>query len=123
MGFMYSSAMASQRDLARSFENGATSGKASSIEICEIEGGHAIVDTRGKGAVYAYRYPSGQVVAFEGWYGYSPSTSSMLTKMGLSPTCRHDEDRVHRADSVSKDAPITRVGGKREYVGYWLEEQ
>lgn len=31
--------MASQANLARSFENGATSGKASSVEIREIEGG------------------------------------------------------------------------------------
>jgi len=113
--------MASQANLARSFENGATSGKASSVEIREIEGGHAIVDTRGKGAVLAYRYPSGQVVAFEGWYDYSPSTSCMMTKMGLSPACRHESDRHYRANTTAAEAPISRVGGSREYLGDWLE--
>lgn len=112
----------SQDNLARSFENGATSGRASSVEIRDIEGGHALVDTRGKGAVLAYRYPSGHIVAFEGWYGFSPSTSCMMTKMGLSYVTRHDEDRVYRANATAADAPITRVGGSRQYLGDWLEE-
>lgn len=108
--------MVSQETLARSFENGATNGAASSVEIREIAGGHALVDTRGKGAVYAFRYPSGQVVAFEGWYGYSPSTSCMMTKMGVSPTCRHDEDRVYRANTTAADAPTTST------LDDWLDE-
>lgn len=95
--------MVSQENLARSFENGATHGKASNVEIREIEGGHALVDTRGRGAVLAFRYPSGHVVAFEGWYGYSISTSCMMTKMGLSPTCRHVEDRVYRANTTAAE--------------------
>ena len=99
--------MVSQANLARSFENGATSGSASSVEIREIAGGHAIVDTRCAGAVYAFRYPSGKIVAFEGWYGYSPSTSTMMTKMGISPTCRHDDDRDYRANVTAADAPTT----------------
>jgi hypothetical protein len=114
--------MQSQANLARAFENGATRGRASSVEVRECEGGHALVDTRGKGAVYAYRYPSGHVVAFEGWYGYSPSTSCALTKMGLSYVCRHDEDRDYRANATAADAPITRVGGSRQYIGDWLDE-
>jgi hypothetical protein len=140
MASVYPSAMTSQANLARSFENGATTGKASSVEIREfepsdsdgsqsadsktpreIEGGHAIVDTRGKGAVLAYRYPSGKVVAFEGWYGYSPSTSCMMTKMGLSPACRHEDGRHYRANTTAAEAPVTRVGGRREYIGDWLE--
>jgi len=122
--------MASQANLARSFENGATDGKASSVEIRAVQGGHALVDTRGKGAVYAYRYPSGQVVAFEGWYGYSPSTSCMLTKMGLSPTCRHDSDRHYRANTTAADAPTLHAsalsGGWSKnadcLLSTWLEE-
>lgn len=102
------SGMMSQANLARSFENGATSGRASSVEIREVEGGHALVDTRGKGAVLAFRYPSGHVVAFEGWYGHSVSTSCMMTKMGLSHKCRHDDDRVYRANATSADAPTLR---------------
>jgi len=113
--------MMAQEELARAFENGATSGCASSVEVRELAGGYALVDTRGKGAVYAYRYPSGQVVAFEGWYGYSPSTSCMLTKMGLSPTCRHEDDSDYHANTTAAEAPISRVGGSREYVGDWLD--
>lgn len=101
--------MMAQAELARAFENGATRGRASSVEVRECEGDHALVDTRGKGAVYAYRYPSGHVVAFEGWYGYSPSTSCALTKMGLSYVCRHDEDRDYRANATAAEAPVTRA--------------
>lgn len=100
--------MTSQGQLAAAFARGETDGDASSIEIRETEGGHAIVDTRGREAVLAFRYPSGGVVAFEGWYGHSPSTSSMLTKMGLSPTARHDDDREYIANATSADAPVDR---------------
>lgn len=114
--------MLSQDALGRAFENGAQSGRASSVEIRSLGGGHALVDTRGEGAVYAYRYPSGHIVAFEGWYGYSPSTSSMMTLLGVSPTCRHEDDRVYRANATAAEAPITRVGGSRPYLGDWLYE-
>lgn len=97
--------MLSQDALGRAFENGAKSGRASSVEIRPVGGGHALVDTRGKAAVYAYRYQSGHVVAFEGWYGHSPSTSSMMTLLGVSPTCRHEEDRVYRANATAAEAP------------------
>lgn len=108
--------MVSQENLARSFENGATHGTASSVEITDIAGGHALVDTRGEGAVLAFRYPSGHVVAFEGWYGFSVSTSAMMTKMGLSHVCRHDEDRVYRANTTAADSPTT------DELDEWLDE-
>jgi hypothetical protein len=109
--------MMSQRDLARAFENGATGGRASNVEIRAPADGHALVDTRGRGAVLAYRYPSGEIVAFEGWYGYSVSTSVMLTKMGLSYVCRHDDDCVYRANASSADAPTVRGADAWTVVG------
>jgi hypothetical protein len=140
--------MMSQENLARSFENGATSGRASSVEIREIEGGYALVDTRGKAAVLAFRYPSGhfessdsedslsrhsatggEVVAFEGWYGHSVSTSTMMTKMGLSVTCRHDDDRLYRANATAAEAPTLKSSTLRGWgstadclLGDWLDE-
>jgi hypothetical protein len=121
--------MMSQDNLGRSFENGATSGRASNVEIREAEGGYALVDTRGKGAVLAYRYPSGHIVAFEGWYGYTVSTSCMMTKLGLSVTCRHDEDRVYRANATAADAPTVRERAMHGYgtkphvtLADWLDD-
>lgn len=122
--------MVSQRTLARSFENGATSGAASSVRIEEHDGGYALVDTRGKGAVYAFRYPSGHIVAFEGWYGYSPSTSSIMTKMGLSHVARHDDDRAYRANATAAEAVTVKESALRNdrslridsTLSEWLEE-
>jgi len=119
----------SQENLARSFENGTTSGQASSVEIREAEGGYALVDTRGKAAVLAFRYPSGHIVAFEGWYGHSVSTSTMMTKMGLSVTCRHDDDRLYRANATAAEAPTLKSSTLHGWgstadclLGDWLDE-
>jgi len=38
----------------------------------------------------------------------------MMTKMGLSPACRHEESRHYRANTTAAEAPISRVGGSRE---------
>lgn len=103
----------SQANLAREFVRGADSGTASSVEIRRLgTSDTALVDTRGKGAVYALRqvtrdHPSGHVTAFTGWYGYSPSTSSMLTKMGLSPKAYQQDHREFLADTRVQEKAAT----------------
>ena len=74
--------MTSQRELARQFYAGAQDGSGSNVAIQQLAGGTAIV---GYGhAVYAYRYPSGNIVYFHGWQGRSTATNSQLGKMGLT---------------------------------------
>lgn len=69
-----------QKELGNEFRRGATSGKASNVQIIEKDGKTQLV---GYGhAVYAER-ENGHITVYTGWYGYSKSTSCQFTKMGL----------------------------------------
>lgn len=71
-----------QSELAEAFFNGAANGEASNVQLQQLAGGTALV---GYGhAVYAFRYPSGHVVYFHGWQGYSTATNSQLGKMNFT---------------------------------------
>lgn len=72
-----------QRELAERFAEGATDGKASNAQIRRLVGGQTALVGYGW-AVYAVRSPSGTITAYRGWYGYSPATSTQLTRMGIS---------------------------------------
>jgi len=76
--------MVSQSELGRQFHNGATSGKASNVEIHHLpkHGDAAVIGY--DHAVYATRdVATGHTIYYSGWYGYSVSTSSQITKMRL----------------------------------------
>ena len=64
----------SNRELIRRFVEGKTSGKACNMEIREADGKTLLV---GYGwARYAERQKdSGEITLFDGWYGYSSTTS------------------------------------------------
>lgn len=81
-----------QAKLAELFANGCTRGDASNVRLTEVDG-HTLIVGYGW-AVYASRAPDGTITAYRGWHGYSPSTSSQLTKMGLS----HPQDTSMDAD-------------------------
>lgn len=73
-----------QKEIGERFHRGESSGKASNVEIQEFEalGLTAVV---GYGhAVYATRdIETGHTVYFDGWYGYSVTTSCQISKMRL----------------------------------------
>lgn len=102
--------MTTQRELGQAFEAGATEGRASNLAIQECAGGYALVDVRGP-AVLAYRFPgTHRIVSFDGWYGFSTTTSCMMTKAGVGPQARRDDDRIDRADvHVHKDPTPSEV--------------
>lgn len=94
--------MMSQANLANAFERGEKRGKASNVQIVELCGGWTALVGYGW-AAYAVRTNSppsqgeaaeagdshsesatdGTIHYYEGWYGYSPSTSCQLSRMGL----------------------------------------
>ena len=65
------------------FQAGKESGKASNVSIHRLAGGWTALVGYGW-AVYAVRDNSGTIHAYRGWHGYSPATSTQLTKMGIS---------------------------------------
>ena len=81
--------MFSQNELGKRFANGATSGKASNVEIVETDNETLLV---GYGwAVYASRNKqTAEITHYEGWYGYSSSTSCQLSRLG----CRANADKI-----------------------------
>ena len=71
-----------QDELAKRFFDGETTGKASNVKIVETDNETLLVGYNW--AVYAARNKdTGETTYYKGWYGYSPSTSSQLTRMGL----------------------------------------
>lgn len=72
----------SQTQLGRRFFNGAVTGKSSNVELVETDEEVLVV---GYGhAVYAARdKDTGETTYYSGWYGYSQSTSSQISKMRL----------------------------------------
>lgn len=97
----------SQRELGRAFQNGATEGKASNVQLMDLDDVTAVV---GYGwAIYAYRdKETGTITAHRGWHGYSPSTSSQMTRMRLShpaDTSMGGESYESRADAYSGGSP------------------
>jgi hypothetical protein len=97
----------SQQALAQNFVRGATTGQASNVSIQKIADGVTALVGYGH-AVYAKRTQKRGTTAYGGWYGYSPSTSSALTKMGLSPVAYEDYDRDFVASALSEDKPTIR---------------
>lgn len=83
-----------QRELAQEFASGAEHGSASNVEIVRLVGGQTALVGYGW-AVYAVRSPSGTITAYRDWHGYSPSTSSQLTKMGVT----HPADTCNPSDT------------------------
>lgn len=84
--------MLSQSNLANRFRDGATSGRASNVQIVELCGGWTALVGYGW-AAYAVRTNDGTIHYYKGWYGYSPSTSCQLTAMSLEGTADviHDD--------------------------------
>ena len=73
-----------QNDLGRRFHDGATTGQASNTRIEDYDDlgltaiigyGHAVYATRDK--------KTGHTIYYEGWHGYSASTSCQLSKFKL----------------------------------------
>lgn len=63
-------------ELIKRFIRGETTGTASRMEIREMGDGTALV---GYGwALYAYRSPSGEIQLYNGWDGYSSTTTKHL---------------------------------------------
>lgn len=104
--------MTSQRDLGDRFFQGYTSGTASNVAIEETEHTTRLV---GYGwAVYAIRFKdTGETVYFEGWRGYSRSTSAQLTKMGLG-MCDYTVDKAPTRISRAGHPGITEFEESRE---------
>jgi hypothetical protein len=72
----------SQTKLGRRFRNGKT-GSASNVKVEEDRDGGLKMVGYGH-ALYAYRYPDGYTIFFEGWNGRSQSTNQHLSKTGVS---------------------------------------
>lgn len=81
-----------QNELGRRFRRGETTGSSSNTRIEDFPalGLTALI---GYGhAVYATRQKDTGILTFYGWYGYSPSTSQQITKMGLKSNADESED-------------------------------
>lgn len=70
--------MTSQRKLGELFAVGEQSGSASNVQIVETKTGSAIV---GYGYAVYFERQGGTIVRYDGWRGYSVSTSCQLTKL------------------------------------------
>jgi hypothetical protein len=96
--------MVAQDKLGRMFVRGETSGEASNVRIIHFPylGKTALV---GYGhAVYATRDDdTGHITYFEGWYGYSPSTSCQLTKMGFPSVADSIENRQAKRGELRRE--------------------
>lgn len=104
----------SQKELAREFANGGRHGRASNVRIHDVAGGYTLLVGYGH-AVYAARASDGYIVAYRDWHGYSPTTSSQMTKMGVS----HPEDtsvpEEHYRERCIVDHWIERKARLREW--------
>lgn len=97
----------SQKRLGRAFRNGETNGKASNVEIRELENGGTVLVGYGH-AVYAYRDPLGNVTAYMGWadqentrtHAGTMSTKCQYTALGLRVDSKVDE----RVEGTGTDA-------------------
>jgi len=82
--------MTSQNIVANRFAQGRT-GTASNVKVVEHEWGCLMLVGYGH-AIYAYRFPSGFIITFKGWYrtggagsrSGSQSTKTQFGKMGLT---------------------------------------
>ena len=123
--------MTSQQDIKEEFERGETQLKAGNVEIRptnthgEERGGAVIV---GYGhAIYAYRDPiGGEITYFGGWSGYSPTTSSQLSTLGLRPHRSYDREKRRegghdRGNSVISDR-VSPESPQRDYNDERLRE-
>lgn len=92
--------MVSQTQLGEMFRNGATTGAASNVHIADRDGYTALI---GYGwACYATRdKATGEVTYYKGWYGYSPSTSCQLSKLGLSMSEHTSDESPTASEGVS----------------------
>lgn len=71
----------SQKELARKFENGHSTGKASAVSISEI-GTHGTFLMGYGWAIYAFRRSrDGEVFLYPDWHGYSNTTSKHITQL------------------------------------------
>lgn len=103
--------MIAQRDLARQFESGEDADfipDASNVKVVETskEGYDALLIGFGH-AVYAARRDDGTIVYFEGWYGYSPSTSCQLSKMMTGMPKDTVDRRPKRRNFAEADIGVT----------------
>lgn len=95
--------MMSQHDLGRAFENGAKRGRASNVRIVELCGGWtALVGYQW--AAYAVRTNDGTIHYYKGWYGYSPSTSCQLSRMGMESMADRTHDSAARLSEFNVSA-------------------
>lgn len=97
--------MMNQNDLGRAFKRGETNHRASNVQIVE-RGDFTVLLGYGH-AVYAARHKeSGAITHFEGWRGYSVSTSCQLSKLGTRAS----------ADAVVDESP-----GLHDFTDYAVE--
>jgi hypothetical protein len=66
----------SNLDLVERFARGFERGASNRMEI-KRDGNETIIVGYGH-AVYARRKPNGTIILYDGWYGYSPTTSTHL---------------------------------------------
>lgn len=84
----------SNRDLVNRFANGKKSGQSSNMKIVKMPDGSTVLEGY-DWAAYAWRKNNGSITVYNGWYGYSQSTSKHLNL--VKP----------KADKVSQNDPET----------------
>lgn len=95
--------MYSQNELVRRFARGATTGTASNMEIRELDDGTTQIIGY-SWAVYSERDERGEITLFDGWRGYSVSTTQQLGKI------RPVADHVSDAKPMAGERPLTTWG-------------
>jgi len=80
----------SNSNLVSRFYNGDTSGKANRMEIEECDDGATVLWGYGW-AVYAFRTPNGKVFKFNGWDGYSATTTKHMNLIYGAKVTEMDE--------------------------------
>lgn len=100
----------SQSDLAGRFAQGYTTGKASNVEIHELDDGSTVLVGYGH-AVYAHRSAAGRITTYYGWYNSdntrrwagTMSTKHQFTTMGLKSL----GDDVKEGESIDAAPKLT----------------
>lgn len=100
-----------QNELGKRFHRGETSGTASNTRIEDYEDlgltaligyGHAVYATRDK--------ETGHTIYYEGWYGYSPSTSCQLSKTGFPSRADESVDEKKKRGTLRRADKAVRRG-------------